>query len=123
MNGIHDLGGMHGFGPVETNEPVPPTLEWWEAAVIALSQVGRGQIGGSRLWNIDESRYAIERMGNAEYLNTSYFEHWLARNEMLLIEKGVVTPDDIATRAAYFADHPDAPAAAPVGTIAERVPD
>src|SRR4051794_14872087 len=67
MNGIHDLGGMRGCGPVETDEPVPPTLEWWEAAVIALSQVGRGQIGGSRLWNIDESRYAIERMGNAEY--------------------------------------------------------
>lgn len=117
MNGAHDLGGMHGFGPVQVDEPAPPQLAEWEAAVIAMNRAGR-----TGLWNIDEFRHAIERMGNAEYLNTSYFEHWLACLETLLVEKGVFTEAEVSSRRAYFTRHPDAPATAAATAIPGQMP-
>jgi nitrile hydratase subunit beta len=58
MNGVHDMGGMHGFGPVlpEANEPVFHAP--WEGRVRGMSQL----MGAWRLWNIDASRHSIERL-------------------------------------------------------------
>lgn len=117
MNGVHDLGGMHGFGAVQWQEPVPPPLDQWEAAVIAMNRVGRAGI-----WNIDEFRHAIERMGNAEYLNTSYFEHWLACLETLVVEKGLFSEDQLAERRSYFEQHPEAPARAAAQALPGQQP-
>ena len=54
MNGVHDMGGMHGFGPVseEPNEPVFHGK--WEGRVYAMSRV----TGLAGLWNIDMMRAA-----------------------------------------------------------------
>jgi nitrile hydratase subunit beta len=99
MNGIHDLGGMHGFGPVirEDNEPV--FHEDWERhafAVLILTMAG-GQ------YTVDELRHSIERMDPAKYLSTSYYEHWLHSAEDLLDRKGVVTREELAERLAEIA--------------------
>jgi nitrile hydratase beta subunit len=92
MNGVHDLGGMHGFGPVrpEPDEPVFHTE--WERRVFALTLA----MGAWRRWNLDMGRFAREQMPPAEYLATSYYEHWLWGLEELLAEKGFLTSAEIA---------------------------
>lgn len=106
MNGIHDLGGMHGFGPVEREANEPVFHADWEAAVMALQRaVTRGGVA-----TIDEFRHAVERMEPVRYLASTYYERWLDGLCRLLVEKGVVTRAALEARAAFFSDHPDAPA-------------
>ncbi len=92
MNGIHDLGGMDGFGPVEveTNEPV--FHRPWERRVFGLT-AGRPQVG-----NVHEFRHAIERMAPEHYLASSYYEHWLTGLATLLVEKGLLTRAELDVR-------------------------
>jgi nitrile hydratase subunit beta len=91
MNGVHDMGGMHGLGTVviEKNEPVFHAE--WEARTFALT-LACGYLGK---WNLDMSRYAREQMPGAEYLTTSYYEHWLWGLSKLLVELGLVTAKEL----------------------------
>ncbi len=66
MNGIHDMGGMHGFGRVQREDNEPVFHEEWEKSVVAMSRVA-GALG---ITNIDESRYGIEQMDPAKYLTS-----------------------------------------------------
>jgi nitrile hydratase len=99
MNGAHDMGGMDGFGPVvaEPNEPVFHAE--WERRTFAMT-VAMGFYGA---WNIDMSRYARERMEPGAYLTTSYYEHWLHGLETLLVEKGLVSAEELEARRAELA--------------------
>jgi nitrile hydratase subunit beta len=95
MNGIHDMGGMDGFGPVvrEQNEPVFHAE--WEGRVLALSlSLARRLSPGS----FDEFRHAVERIPPAQYLASSYYERWLAAAETLLVEHGVVTREELLAK-------------------------
>jgi nitrile hydratase subunit beta len=94
MNGAHDLGGADGFGPVVREEREPVFHASWERTVFAMMLATMGQ----GVYNLDEVRHAIERMPPAEYLSTTYYEHWLAGLERLLVEKGVVGAEDLAAR-------------------------
>lgn len=103
MNGGHDLGGMHGLGPINAE---PETEErvfhaGWERRVFALVRAA-GTLG---LWTGDASRYARERQHPVDYLRHSYYENWLAGLEKLLVESGLVTQEELATgRTAGLAD-------------------
>lgn len=94
MNGGHDLGGMHGLGPIdpepENEEPVFHAE--WEKRVFALT-LASGFVGK---WNIDASRHARERQHPADYIRNTYFENWLQGLETLLIDSGLVTANEIA---------------------------
>jgi nitrile hydratase subunit beta len=103
MNGVHDLGGMHGFGPVEREEDEPAFHAPWEATAFAIVQVTRAL----RLYNIDEFRHGIERMDPSHYLAASYYERWLVTAELNLIEKGLVSRAELDARTAYFRQNPD----------------
>jgi nitrile hydratase beta subunit len=92
MNGIHDMGGMHGFGPVEPEPNEPVFHADWEARVLALNR----SLGYARLWNIDMSRAAIEVLPPAVYLTRSYYAKWLARLEQLLLDRGLIDAEEIA---------------------------
>ncbi len=92
MNGIHDMGGMDGFGPVEPEANEPAFHAPWEGRVLAMSRA----FGTLRLWNIDQSRFVIERMSPAEYLISSYYRKWHLRNERLALQHGLVTADELA---------------------------
>ena len=96
MNGIHDLGGMHGMGPIdpETNEPVFHAD--WEKRAFALF-AGTFVFAG---YSVDEFRHEIEKMGHAEYLQHSYYEHWLVAYEEILHRNGFVTHDERLKRIA-----------------------
>jgi nitrile hydratase len=110
MDGVHDLGGMQGFGPVEREENEPVFHAAWEAEVLAMQRAG----GARGLFNIDEFRHGIERMGPAHYLRATYYEKWLDGVTRLLLEKGVVGAAELAARLAFFEQRPDAPAAQPL---------
>jgi nitrile hydratase len=96
---------MHGFGPVEREQNEPAFHADWERVMVAIQRA----TGGHGLYTIDEFRYGIERMDPAHYLASSYYEHWLDGISRILIEKGVIAPDELDARTAYFSDHPDAP--------------
>jgi nitrile hydratase subunit beta len=95
VNSAHDVGGMHGFGPIVREEDEPVFHADWERRVFALSQLVlvQGLVG-----SLDSFRHAMERMGNASYLSSSYYEHWLAGAQMRLIENGVITEDELRAR-------------------------
>ena len=107
MDGVHDLGGMHGFGPVEREADEPVFHAPWEAVVVAI----RRSRAIGRLFNIDEFRHSIERMEPAHYLGSSYYERWLDGLARVLVEKGVVTLKELEERAASFRARPEGPAA------------
>jgi nitrile hydratase beta subunit len=105
MNGIHDLGGMHGMGPIrpEKNEPVFHAR--WEARVFAMVRA----MGPWRKWNIDASRHQRELIPAAEWLRMSYYEKWLAGLVEIMIARGLVTRAEIESGRAS----PDSPKATP----------
>src|SRR5436190_5515143 len=74
---------MQGFGPVEIEPNEPVFHHNWERRVFGMNF-------GSLSANIDEFRHAIERMDPAEYLRTSYYEHWLHAIETIVAEKDVL---------------------------------
>jgi nitrile hydratase subunit beta len=92
MSRIHDVGGMQGFGPVEQQADEPPFHADWEAHVFALNRalIGRG------VYNLDEFRDAIERMPPQQYLASSYYEKWFHAVTTLLVEKGVLSAQEVA---------------------------
>ena len=92
MNGVHDMGGMHGMGPMrhEKNEPVFHAP--WEGRVYAIDRA----LSAFRKWNIDAWRHHIETLPPADYLRMSYYEKWLAANEKRVVQYGFVTAEELA---------------------------
>jgi nitrile hydratase len=102
MNGIHDMGGMHGFGAIVREENEPVFHEAWEARVFAMSRATPVPIPGG-------SRNNIENMDPAAYLTSSYYEKWLHARIKGLIDAGVLTEAELEARVAFYRDHPEAP--------------
>lgn len=95
MDGVHDLGGMQGFGPVEPEPHEPPFHAPWEGRVhgVMLALALGGNLGPG-------FRYAIERMEPIHYLTSPYYEHWLEAVIRMLEERGSVTAAEVGERAA-----------------------
>jgi nitrile hydratase len=51
---------------------------------------------GKGVYNLDEFRDAVERIPPQEYLASSYYEKWFRAISTLLVEKGVLTPEEVA---------------------------
>lgn len=87
MNGVHDMGGMHGMGPLhyEKNEPVFHAR--WESRVYALNRA----LAEWHKWNLDAWRHDIELLAPADYLRMTYYEKWLAAMEKRVLKYGLVT--------------------------------
>jgi nitrile hydratase len=92
MNGVHDMGGTHGHGPVLVEKDEPVFHEPWEGRVYGLM---RGLLR-ARLFNLDEFRHAQERLPPAQYLKSSYYERWLAALEMLVAETRARVREELA---------------------------
>jgi nitrile hydratase beta subunit len=93
VNGIHDMGGMHGFGKVVVEADEPVFHERWEARVFGMIQ----GLGGN---NIDAGRHSIERLDPVSYLRNGYYGRWLAAFERGIVGAGVVTAAEIERRVA-----------------------
>lgn len=93
MNGAHDLGGMHGLGPIhpEAEKEEPIFHHEWEKRALGLTLTA-GFLGQ---WNIDISRHARERQHPVDYLSNSYYENWITGLETLLVETGLVSEAEL----------------------------
>jgi nitrile hydratase len=88
VDGIHDLGGMHGFGAMTIDDSEPLFHEPWEGHVWRIMR----SVVGPRV-TIDRTRFTIEQMPPAEYLASSYYERWLWALERLTAEQGLLDSD------------------------------
>ena len=101
-NGVHDMGGMHGFGQVTQEPNEPPFHAEWERRAFAFT-IAMGKPGG---WSIDMSRAARESLPPLDYLSKSYYEIWLAGLEQLIAERRLVLRDEIEAGRALHAPLP-----------------
>ena len=97
MDGVHDMGGMHGFGPVVPDDAIFHAA--WEARLFALTEVASdlGLTAG-------HFRETIEAMPPAAYLTSSYYERWLFGLECRLQRAGTIAPQDVDGAMARLGD-------------------
>ena len=91
MNGVHDMGGMHGLGPIAPELDEPLFHEPWEARALALILAA----GAWGRWNIDLQRHRRESIPGPDYLRMSYYEKWITGLIELLAESGLVSRDEL----------------------------
>jgi nitrile hydratase beta subunit len=87
MNGVHDMGGMHGMGPIQAEKNEPVFHAEWEGWVLAL----RRAMGAWRKWNIDVMRHEVELVPPVEYLRLSYYERQFVAFLEMLAKSGLVS--------------------------------
>jgi nitrile hydratase subunit beta len=92
MDGIHDMGGMHGFGKVEPEKDEPAFHAAWEGRCLALNRA-MGAIGA---WTIDEGRAGIEMLRPDVYLVLSYYGKWALRLENMVVQRGLADADELS---------------------------
>ena len=88
MPQIHDRGGWPTDEPIDQEEHV---LADWERRVDAMHNV----LSEKGLRRTDEMRRAIESLELDTYESCSYYERWTAALEILLLEKGVITSEEL----------------------------
>jgi nitrile hydratase subunit beta len=110
MNGVHDMGGQQGMGPVRYEKDEPVFHASWEGRIYALNRAMRAW----RKWSLDTDRHALETMPPLDYLRMSYYERWVSRLEAQLVSYGVVTQDELQSGKAA----PGSVRATPVFTLA-----
>ena len=91
MNGVHDMGDMHGMGPIEHEENEPVFHHVWEARVYAMDRA----LAAFGRWNIDAWRHYIEVIPPADYLRMSYYERWFDAMQRRAVQYGFVTPEEL----------------------------
>ena len=92
MNGVHDMGGMDGFGKVEPEPNEPMFHAEWEGRVLAMVRA----MGAAGAFNIDASRFYRETLPPDVYLSSSYYQKWLLGLQNLLIDKGYIAAGEVA---------------------------
>jgi nitrile hydratase subunit beta len=100
MNGVHDMGGAQGFGPVRPEPHEPLFHATWERQAMALTVA----MGASGQWNIDQMRSARESLPPAQYLSLSYYQIWLQALQDMMLARGLITTQELRT------GRPDEPA-------------
>lgn len=117
MNGVHDLGGVHGFGPVNREGNDEPFHSAWEKRVQAMGYI----MTRTGVYNIDEFRYARESMPPAHYLAARYFERTLFAIEKNLLQKNVITEKEINARTEELREAADRGASRAVSSALPRL--
>jgi len=105
MDGVHDLGGREGFGPIEGKHDPKVVHAEWEIRDFAIKQSS----AAGQSWTIDWFRYCRELTGPVDYLTRPYYDQWLTTLAAQLIDEGYLTLDEIRRGAAAFAPKPGRP--------------
>lgn len=113
MDGMHDMGGRQGFGPVSAEGHRVAFHEAWERRINAVN----GRLVAQRIYNMDEYRHAIERMAPRHYVAASYFERVYTAVATLCVEKGIFTAQALNAQAGEVVPlaYPAAPGRLPAG--------
>ena len=101
MNGVHDMGGMHGFGPIEIEANEPVFHEEWEGRVYGIVTSIREE---HDVYGPYGSRHYIENIPPARYLASSYYERWMLALEAALLNKGLLTAEELDARTHRFSN-------------------
>ncbi|PWI05476.1 nitrile hydratase subunit beta [Streptomyces sp. NWU339] len=98
MDGIADMGGTPGWGPMHPPRKGEPVFEEsWQGRAFALAILSsRVACGGV---NPDAFRHALERLDRVAYLDDGYFGRWLNAAELMLTESAILAPSAIDARA------------------------
>jgi nitrile hydratase subunit beta len=96
VDGVHDLGGKHGYGAVEVEADEPVFHHDWERLARALTFAAVAKMPDA---NTSAFRHAIERMERGHYLTSSYYERWLTAAATIAVESGLVTHEELEQRA------------------------
>jgi nitrile hydratase beta subunit len=91
MNGVHDMGGQQGMGPVQYKKDEPIFHAPWEGRVYAMTRALRAL----NKWNLDAARYALEILPPLDYLRMSYYERWASRLVSDVLKYGLVTREEL----------------------------
>jgi nitrile hydratase subunit beta len=91
MDGVHDMGGMHGFGKVEPEPNEPVFHSDWEGRTLAITRA----MGYTGVWTIDQTRAGIEELPPDVYLTSSYYRKWALRLEKLVVAMGLAGADEL----------------------------
>jgi nitrile hydratase subunit beta len=96
LDGIADLGGTAGWGPVRPPRRDEPVFaEPWNARAFALTLLAIRVAG----WNVDAFRHAVERLDRGAYLDDGYFGRWLNATELMLTDSAILAPGAVEARA------------------------
>jgi len=93
MDGVHDMGGMDGFGKVEPEANEPVFHEPWEGRVLAMNRT----MGATGAWNIDMSRHSREVLPPHIYLAATYYQKWFLGLRQMLLDRGLIDADEVAS--------------------------
>ena len=113
MDGIHDLGGKQGYGPIDVDEPEEPFHAPWEGRMWAISR-NRGAPGCT----IDWWRHVRELIEPADYLTRPYFDQWAQTELAVHINAGVFTLDEVIAGGSSSAPVPQPPGIDRAGALA-----
>jgi nitrile hydratase len=116
MDGIHDLGGRQGFGPIDAREAEEPFHAPWEARVLGMVRAM------SRVpdWSIDWFRHCRELIDPVDYLSRPYYDQWLQTYAAMMVNSGVATVDEVACGKASGVARGLPPAMAPAAVQAAK---
>ncbi len=93
MDGVHDMGGMDGFGPVKPERNEPVFHEAWEGRMLAMTRAMADASG----WTIDMQRFAREQVPPHLYLTATYYQRWYLAFQSMLLERRLIDADEIAS--------------------------
>lgn len=93
MDGIHDLGGREGFGPIDVQEAEEPFHEPWEGRVLGIVLA----ISRPADWSIDWFRHCRELIDPVDYLSRPYYDQWLETYAAMLVNSGTATVGELAS--------------------------
>lgn len=103
MDGIHDLGGRAGFGPVNPEAGEPVFHSEWERSVLTMFPA----LAMAGAFNLDQFRGAMEQIPPHDYLTSQYYEHWMHAMLHYGEQAGIFDPEDVERRTQYYLEHPD----------------
>ena len=105
MDGVHDLGGREGFGPILDKDDERPFHAEWEMRAYGLTLAS----GSSADWTIDWFRHCRELAVPVDYLTRPFFDQWITTRAAQLTDAGYLTLDEIKSGASTFAANPSRP--------------
>ncbi|MDI2037252.1 nitrile hydratase subunit beta [Paenarthrobacter nitroguajacolicus] len=105
MNGVFDLAGTEGLGPVVVPEAEPVFRAEWEKTVFPMFAM----CFRAGFFGVDQFRHGIEQMDPAVYLKSPYYEHWIHTVEHFGEKLGKLDMSELDRRTQYYFDNPDAP--------------
>ncbi|MEM7224947.1 MAG: nitrile hydratase subunit beta [Pseudomonadota bacterium] len=92
MDGVHDLGGREGFGPIEVDEFERNFNTDWEARMWGVN----GAMAQDRSWTLDWWRHVRELIAPNDYLTRPYFDQWMQIYAALMVDSGIATVKELA---------------------------